>query len=353
MRLEYINRVKENEVVGKSILTQAGQILLRAGIKLNLGYIKKLKQLGVLYIYIEDDRLEDIFVDDERLTELKQITMKSMSGIVKNVYNCDSRKLSKSLENVDNMIEHIIEFGDVNTSLYDIKTYDNYTYLHSLDTCIMSAFLGLSSGFNEWELKELGVGAILHDIGKTKLPPKIINKQGRLTKEEYDEVKRHTLYGAEMLKKNFTISNTVIKIVEQHHERVDGNGYPYGLKGDEISKFAKVVCVCDVYDAVSNNRCYRDKFSPNDAYELILAGSGTSFDKQMVINFKNTFAIYPLGCCIKLSNGEEGYVIAQNHGFPDRPVIRVLYDSKTSNPVPFYEIDLLKNINIVIDSIAS
>lgn len=353
MRLECINKVKENDVVGRSILTQSGQILLREGMKLSPSYINKLKQLGVLFIYIVDERLGDILVDDERLTQLKQVTMKSMSGIMKNVYSSDSKKLGQSLETVDNMIEYIIKFGNVNTSLYDIKTYDNYTYLHSLDTCIMSAFLGLSSGFNEWELKQLGVGAILHDIGKTKLPLKIINKQGKLTKEEYDEVKNHTIYGGEMLRKNYTISNSIINIVEQHHERIDGTGYPKGLKGNEITKLSKVVCICDVYDAVSNNRCYRTKFSPNDAYELILAGSGTSFDRQMVVNFKNTFAIYPIGCCIRLSSGEEGYVIAQNHGFPDRPIIRVLYDAKTNAPVAIYEIDLLKNLSVVVSSIAS
>lgn len=353
MRLEYINRVKENEIVGKSILTQEGQILLRAGNKLSLSYIKKLKELGVFYIYIEDERLDDILVDDEQLMQLKQITMKSMSSIVKNVNCCNKIKLKESLGTVEKMIDYIIELGDVNKSLYEIKTYDNYTYLHSLDTCIMSTFLGMSSGFSEWELKELGIGAILHDIGKSKVPSKIINKQGKLTNQEYNEVKKHTVYGSEMLKKNFAIPETVIRVVEQHHERIDGKGYPYGLKGKEISKFAKIVCVSDVYDAVSNNRCYRNKFSPNEAYELILAGSGTCFDEQMVHTFKNTFAIYPLGCCLKLSNGEEGYVIAQNYGFPDRPIIRVLYSSITNIPIPFYEIDLLKNLNIVVSSIAS
>ncbi|KAJ50883.1 putative nucleotidyltransferase with HDIG domain [Clostridium tetanomorphum] len=351
MRLEFINRVTENDILGKSILTSDGKILLRAGIKLTNTYIKKLQDIGVFYIYVEDERLEDVEVEDQQLSELKQFTMKSMSEIVKNIHSCNGKELRQSLGVVEELVEYIIDLGDVNKSLYDIKTYDNYTYMHSLDTCIMTSFLGLSSGFKENELKELGVGAVLHDVGKTKVPNKILNKKGKLTEEEFNEIKKHTLYGGEILRKNIAIPNSVIDIVEQHHERIDGRGYPFGLEKNHISKFAKVVCICDVYDAVSNDRCYRKKFSPNDAYELILAGSGTSFDKELIKNFKDTFAIYPLGCCVRLSNGEEGYVIKQNEGFPDRPTIRIFYNGNTKMPIPFYEINLLKNPSLVITSI--
>jgi HD-GYP domain-containing protein (c-di-GMP phosphodiesterase class II) len=215
----------------------------------------------------------------------------------------------------------------------------------------MATFLGISSKLNKWDLQEIGIGGILHDIGKTLIPTEILNKQGKLSDEEFNEIKKHPVYGGNLLKKNVRIPDSIIKVVEQHHERVDGKGYPYRLERKQISKFAKIVCVCDVYDAVSNDRCYRGKFSPNDAYELILSGNGTSFDEQIVADFKNTFAIYPLGSCVKLSNGEEGYVVSQNKGFPDRPMIRVLYDKDTRRPISFYEIDLLKNSNIVIQNI--
>ncbi|GAA0726860.1 HD-GYP domain-containing protein [Clostridium malenominatum] len=351
MRLEFINRVRENEILGKSILTSDGKILLKAGVRLSSNYIKKLREIGVFYVYIEDSRLDDILPEDEQLVELKQFTMKSMSEIVKNIHSCNGKELKQTLGVVENLVQYIIEMGDVNKSIYDIKTYDNYTYVHSLDTCIMSSFLGLSSGFKEKEIKELGIGAVLHDIGKTKIPISILNKQGKLTQEEFDEIKKHTLYGGEILRKNYSISFDIINIVEQHHERVDGRGYPYGLEDNNISKFAKIVCICDVFDAVSNDRCYRKKFNPNDAYELILAGSGVCFDESLVMKFKDTFAIYPLGSCIRLSSGEEGYVVRQNKGFPDRPIIRVLYDSITNAPVPFYEIDLLKNPSMAVVSL--
>lgn len=351
MRLEFIDRVKENEVLGKNILTNDGKILLRSGVSLNSRYVEKLKELGVFFVYVEDARLDDILNEDEELTELKQTAIHNMSKIMKNVYTCNSREVKDSLNIVEDMVDYIIRMGDVNTSLYDIRTYDNYTYVHSLDTCIMASFLGLTNGFNERELKDLAIGAILHDIGKVKVDNKIITKSGALSEEEFKEIRKHPEYGEEILKKNLRIPDNAIKAVIQHHERIDGRGYPYGLVDKEISKFGKIVCICDVYDAVSNDRVYRRKFSPNEAYELILAGSGTAFDSGIVLNFRETFAVYPLGCCVKLSNSVEGYVIRQNRNFPDRPVIRVLYDSETKAPIPFYEIDLLEHSNLVITSI--
>lgn len=353
MRLEFIDRVNENEILGKSILTNDGKILLRAGVKLNRRYVVKLKELGVFFVYIEDERLDDVLVEDEKLSELKQNTMKNMSKIIKNIHSCNKKHVKESLSMVEDLVDYIISMGDVNKSLYDIQTYDNYTFVHSLDTCIMSSFLGLSSGFKERELKDLAVGAILHDIGKLQISDRIITKKGPLTKEEFIEIKKHPVYGGEILMKNARITDNSIKAVTQHHERIDGQGYPYNLKDNEISKYGKIVCICDVYDAVSNDRVYRKKFRPNEAYELILAGSGTAFDNDYVQTFKETFAVYPLGCCVKLSNSVEGYVIRQNRNFPDRPILRVLYDSISKAPIQFYEIDLLEHPNVVIDSIVS
>ncbi|MCD3216022.1 HD-GYP domain-containing protein [Clostridium botulinum C] len=351
MRLEFINRVYEGEILGKNIFTNDGGILLRAGVKLTDHYISKLKQLGVLYLYIKDEQLEDINVEDIRFVKIKQVAMKSMNNIVKHINQCNYKKTKDSLTIIENLMDYIIEDGDINKSLYDIKTYDNYTYVHCLDTGIMSGFLGLSLNFREYDLKELGKGAILHDIGKTQVPLKILNKNGPLSDEEFAEIKKHPIYGKNILKKFFSISDIVLNVVEQHHERVDGTGYPYGLRGNSISKHGKVACICDVYDALSNDRCYRKKIKPNEVYEFILGQSEKMFDCDIIQKFKETFSIFPLGCCVKLSNGIEGYVVKQNKGFPDRPIIRVIYNFKTKESISFYEINLLKNLDVTITSV--
>lgn len=346
MRLEFLDKVKDSDVLGKTIFNSDGNILLRAGVTLSSDYIKRLKQLGVFYVFVEDDRLDDIPGEDSEFVEIKRNTMKSMSKVFANVAKRPRDIMKESLSAIEDLIDHVLETDYAVDGLLDIRTYDEYTYVHSLDTCIMSAVIGMTAKMDRADIKELGVGAILHDIGKTRISTKIINKNDRLTDEEYNEIKKHPIYGGEILRLDYRISDLIINTVLQHHERVDGTGYPYGLKSESISPYAKVVCLCDTYDAVSNDRVYRKKFAPNDAYELILAGSGTIFDEQVVKNFKQSFSIYPLGCCLRLTSGEEGYVIRQNENFPDRPVLRVIYDSKTRLSVPFYEIDLLKNSSL-------
>lgn len=351
MRLEYIRKVRENETLGKTVFDNDGRVLLKSGVRLTNRYIKNLEKLGVYYIYIEDDRLEDVSVEDTKLNSLKQYTMNSLNKVIKSVGVVNKNTTKEYLQTVTQMIDYILEAGDINASLFDIKTYDNYTMVHSVDTGVMAAFMGINMGFKRNELNDLVVGGILHDIGKTKVPISIINKRGALTDEEFNEVKRHPIYGKDILANNYAIPETAIKIIEQHHEKINGRGYPYGLVDNEINPKAKIVAVCDVYDAVSSDRSYRKRFSPKEAYELVLADSGRAFDEKAVRAFKKVFSVYPLGSCVKLSNNVEGYVIRQNDNFPDRPVIRVLYDHETRMPIKFYEIDLLKELNLVIDTV--
>ncbi len=349
MRLEYISKVKENDVLGKNVYTNDGKILLRAGVKLSDLYIKRLNELGVYYVYLEDVRLDDVEVEDEKLTLLKQQTMQSLREISRGVGIVESSK--RYLQTVDELIDYIVEINDVNKSLTDIRTHDNYTFIHSVNTGVMAVFFGMTLGMKRQSLTELAIGGMLHDIGKIKIATSVINKEGPLTDEEFNEMRKHPIYGRKLLEKNVNIPSTSILAIEQHHEKINGKGYPYGLRGEEISTFGKITGICDVYDAVNSNRSYRKKFNPNEAYELILSGCGIDFDNKLVNIFRNTFSVYSLGSCVKLSNGVEGYVIRQNSRFPDRPVIRVLYDHETRKPTKFYEIDLLKHLNLIVQEV--
>ncbi|MBC2582114.1 HD-GYP domain-containing protein [Clostridium sp. DJ247] len=353
MKLEVINRLKGDEVLGKNIFTNDGRVLLRAGTKLISSYINKMQEMGVFYVYVEDDRLDDVQVEDENISRLKQTTLESMSKMMKNVGMISDKKgMSEYVKTVEELIDYIARDADINKSLYDIQTSSNLTYVHSIDVCIMATFIGHAMKMDTLTTRELGLAAILHDIGKTQLPKNIIDKNGQqMTKEELQQYKEHPYLGAMMLKKNVRISEATLKGVQYHHERVDGKGYPYGMEGKSIPKFARIICVSDVYDTITNSKDYKKAFSPNDAYELILAGSGTIFDEEVVQVFRNAFSVYPLGCCVKLSNGVEGYVVRQNPNFPDRPVIRVIYDVNTKQDIQPYEIDLVSSINLVITSL--
>ncbi|KEH91832.1 HD-GYP domain-containing protein [Clostridium botulinum] len=351
MRLELIENLKGCEILAKDILSSTGEILLKTGIKIEKFMIPKLKRYGVFMVYIKDNRFSDVIEEDNVLTELKQTTLEIMPNLFNELLEGDTKVLSKSMYKMDNLIEQIINQNSINISLYEVKTYDNYTYIHCVDTGIMSVYLGSCLNLDTSKIKELGISAMLHDIGKIKVPNEIINKHGPLTDEEFKIIKKHPIYGRDILTRTNLFSEDIIRGVVEHHERIDGKGYPYGLKDEEISTYGKIITVSDVFTAVSANRSYRMKFDPNEAYEFILAGMGTKFDKEVIKKFKENFAIYPLGCGVKLSNGVQGYVIKQNKNFPDRPIIRVIYDIYTNEPVQPYDIDLMKNMSLTIKSV--
>lgn len=350
MKLVFINKLKGNEILRKSIVDREGNILLKGGVRLTHEYINKLRNYGVFFVYIEDKLLEDV-TQDIYLDEMKQNILQKIPNLFNGFIEYDENKIRASLSVIEELTDYISKTRSININLYEVKAYDDYTYIHCVDTCIMAIFLGEALNLSRSELIDLGTSALLHDIGKTKISNSVINKKERLSKEEFDEIRRHPIYGAQILKKSNLISDSIIRPVLEHHERIDGKGYPFGLTEDKISYWSKIVSVCDVYTAVSANRSYRPRFSPNEAYELVLSGANIMFDDKIVNAFRRTFAVYPLGCCVRLSNGTEGYVVKQNENFADKPIIRVLYDSVTKNPIQPYEIDLVEKINVVIESV--
>jgi len=350
MKFTFIKHVKQTDILAKNIYNDDGTILLREGTKLSNYYINKLKTNGVFCIYVKDDDLFDI-VEDTVFAELKETTINKLPNIFKDMILCDEKSFKESISVVEDLVDYIIDSGSIGNNLYDVKNYDDYTYSHCVDTCIMSSFLGLSLNLSNKELKELGTAAILHDIGKIKISNDIINKKGPLTDEEFIEIKKHPIYAVEVLSSSSLISPGVKSAILQHHERIDGKGYPFGIKDESICKYAKIISVSDVYTALTTNRSYRKRFTPSDAYEFILSGADTTFDFEVVKSFVDTFAIYPLGCRVRLSNGIEGYVVKQNVSLPARPIIRVIYDKDSKERIPPYEIDLISYLNVVVESI--
>jgi putative nucleotidyltransferase with HDIG domain len=350
MRFELVQNLKGEEILGKTIYNLEGKTLLKKGTRLKHGLINTLKVNGFYYVYVDDINFDDI-KNDEKINNLKQMTIARIPDIFNGIINCDAESFNGLLKIIDDLAEYIVSEGNVNTNLYEINEYDNYTYIHCVDTSIMAMFLAFNLNLSTNQLKDIGRAAILHDIGKLKIAETIINKKGILSLKELIEIKKHPIYGYEMLVKAGLKNEYILQAVRQHHEHIDGTGYPDCIKDDKITKFAKIISICDVFTALSANRSYRSRFNPNEAYEYILSGANTLFDEAYVDKFKETFSIYPLGCCVKLSNGIEGFVISQNKNFPDRPIIRVTYDSLTKMYIPHYEIDLLSNINMTIVSV--
>lgn len=351
MRLVSIERVKPGDILGQSVLGMDGCLMLREGIVLTENYINKLISIGIIYIYIKDSDLEDIKPEDSELIEFKRETVKSLSRVFSKLQYSDTVCIKNTLSVITEMVEYLIDNKEIDSAyLLELKTFDNYTYIHSLNTCVLALFFGIQLSYSRSMLIDLGMGALLHDIGKTRIPIDILNKHGKLTREEFEIIKKHPELGFKMLKNVSEVSDRSKAIVLEHHERMDGKGYPSGLIGNKIHKFSKITCISDVYDAIVSDRVYRRGFPANEAYEFILGGSGSFFEYELINVFKNNFSIYPLGGCLKLSNGLEGFVVGHNKGFPDRPIVRILYD-ESGNKIEPVEINLVDRVDICVSHI--
>lgn len=248
------------------------------------------------------------------------------------------------LDAVGDITDEVLNGKAVVGSLSEICLTDVYTYTHSVDVAILAIAIGAGMNFHRKKLVYLGVGSILHDLGKTRIPAEILNKPGKLTPYEFNVIKKHPVYGYRMLKSR-DVSHVSTDIVLNHHERFDGTGYPRGLKGKEIGDLSYVCAASDVYSAMTVERVYRSALPPHEAYEMIMAAGKTMFDPVTVDGFLNCVVPYPTGILVYLSTGYIAQVCEQSPGLVFRPVVKIL---KTKE-----EIDLKKETNIVINDIVS
>lgn len=354
MRIVETKSVPPGTILAKTIYNGSGQILLQEGVELNDRMIKRLKDLNILYIYIEDERTADIRYKESIPRELKQKAIKTIEATFQqidlNASTASSIVLEKAskkfVDTIRQLLNEIKSNEELLSLLSDVLTYDEYIFTHSYNVTLYSLAIGLELDLPEKELETLGLGAILHDVGKINIPDEILLKPGKLTDDEFEIVKQHSEVGFQLLKNVHNLSLLVAHSAYQHHERLNGSGYPRGIKGNEIHLFGKIIAVADVFDAVTSNRVYRKAMLPHNGLEILFAGSGTLFEEKIVNAFRRSVVIYPTGMTVQLSNGLKGVVSNQNHGLCDRPIIRILEED--GQPITPYEFDLLKELSVVI-----
>lgn len=224
------------------------------------------------------------------------------------------------------------------------KEKEDYLFSHSVNVSILATTIGLALGYGETDLVDFCAASLLHDIGMLKIAEDIIQKPSELTTEEQELVKRHPFFGLELLKKVKDSPKFAPEVIYQHHERVDGTGYPEGKKGDEISERAKIVAIIEVYEAITHSRPYRKKKCiPYEGVKKIIQEERSSFDLKLIKVFLNFITPYPLGSFVHLNNGEIGRVVAINESLPLRPVVEIYYDAEGKPPSEPTKIDLAKS----------
>jgi HD-GYP domain-containing protein (c-di-GMP phosphodiesterase class II) len=242
---------------------------------------------------------------------------------------------------VDNMIDSIFRNDDALMSLGRIKEKDEYTYMHSVSVGVLMISFGKHLGLDMQILKEVGVGSMLHDVGKMLVSQHVLNKVEKLTEQELAMMRKHAEYSRTILEQTHGITDTAITLAAQHHERVDGTGYPFGLKGEAISYYAKAVAIADVYDAMTSKRCYQGNFLPTDVLKKLYEWSSYHYDRTLVEQFIRCVGIYPVGTLVHLESGLVGVIIQNGEKNLLQPIVRIVYNTRDGSYVRLpYEIDL-------------
>jgi HD-GYP domain-containing protein (c-di-GMP phosphodiesterase class II) len=334
--------------------------------------LDKIIKSGIIEVIIDTDKGESVDLDDkwqplekkvleeiadktkdlpqqeikkplkEEIKEAELIRKEANSIIQELVMDVQHGK-SLALSQVENVVEKVISSVVKNqhalSSLAKIRQTNQFLFEHSISSCALMIGFGKTMGFDDNLQHEAGVGALLHDIGMSTVSSKIINKPGKLTQFEYSIVKKHVENGSEILKKTTNIKDIPLLVAGEHHERYNGNGYPFKLKGEEISIYGQMMSIVDVYDAITSNRGYRRAITSSEALILLLSSSDKDFKGELVQRFIQSVGIYSFGTLIRLANGLLGVVIDVKSKSLLYPVLRIFMDNKNNRLSP-YDIDL-------------
>lgn len=345
--------------LGKKIYSDEGIVLLAEGYELTDPILRRLRDKGVSYLYIFDPRTEGIEIPEILREETQRQAMATIRTVFRDLVDQPGKRhtgaypyVGRSLRQVMHlMLEDLQRNRDAMIMLMNLNTVDHYLYMHSLNVCVYTLLLGMARGYNTDDLHTLGLGALLHDVGKMRIPSTVLFKPGPLTAAEFEEMKKHTEHGFAMLKDEPNIPLIAAHCAFQHHERLDGTGYPRGLKGDEIHEYAKWIGIVDSYDAMTGHRIYRDPMLPHDAVETLYAGSDSLYDTSMLELFRDRVAIYPVGVTVKLNTGAMAVVVDINSASMHRPVVRVLTNEAGEDLRDPFDIDLSKQLSVMITKV--
>lgn len=351
MRFVPTHCLREGMILGDNLYNNFGDLMLSRGTELTKEYVNSIHRLQYNGVYIEDDISKDIHIINIINDSVRAQTVKGIKDVF---IHCEKDSpdvkpdLRKAKQQIETIVDEIFAHRHLMVNMIDMKVFDDYTYYHSVNVAVLSIVLGVALKMDREELCNLGFAALLHDIGKVFVNRDILNKAGKLTPAEFDEIKTHSLLGCNHIKKGYGVPNSTYMAILDHHEKYDGGGYPNNLKGDNISWYGRIISIADVYDALTSDRPYRKAMLPSDAMEYVMAYTTTQFDPKVVEVFVRKIAPYPIGTCVKLSNGLTGIVVENYEELCMRPRVRIFMDN--DGDVEPYELEMAdhESLNITV-----
>ena len=354
--------------IAKSIYRADGQIALGKEVELTEEYIKKLPTQGITSVYIMDDRLLDVKVNDVISDEMRIEALKltkeindELSYLYKKIKEGADRnsKINESLENIHNkldklgndIVDDFLRTKNPMLQLIDTRYNEDYIYSHMVNVAVLAIMIGKSLGYKEEKLVHLAKGCLVIDIGIILgVPKEIREKPDKLTEEEMSVIKKHPKVGYEFLKKLRELNILSAHVSYQHHERYNGKGYPRGLEKSEITEYGYVAGLADVYDAITNNKNYKMRVLPGKAREFLMVARDNFFPAYIIDKFLEKIPVYPNGTTVLLSGHKEGVVVKQNRDALGLPIVRILKENDVEL-TDGYDINLQDEISMVIEKI--
>lgn len=326
----------EGDILADDIYNHQGVLIAKAQTKINRRLVLQLFQMGIFEVRIvldEDHKEMNEYARftqgyEKYLTKVQNIFCQLSSGKGLDLYELNS--LAQSIIDVKGCRTRIFQYID------EMRTKDRYTYCHSLNVAFYGKVLAQWMNMSEEEIKDIVRVGILHDIGKLKISPDILNKKGKLTDEEFAIIKTHTSLGYAMLESIEDLKEEIKLGVLMHHERENGSGYPFQLVGKEIHLYAKIIAVADIYDAVISDRVYKRKSTPFEAFEILRNMVFYEMDPVIIYTFLKNIHNYYIGAAVKVNDRQVGEIVHISSRSISKPIIRVqsqFYDLSRTNEV--------------------
>ncbi|MBO5246407.1 MAG: HD-GYP domain-containing protein [Eubacterium sp.] len=330
--------------VDHPVVDRLGRILIARGATLDDYIIEAMIRMGIMSVYIQegtddsDDEpvspaaqknIERLRTEDRAKVNLSASVRKRVAEGIQFVYNNpDDPALVETTSSIaDSLLSAIQENDAMAIDISALKTSDEYTFKHSVDVATISMIVAKKMGMTEEEIHEIGITGLLHDVGKTKIPNHILNKPGRLNDDEFQIMQQHSVYGYRIIQNNTELSDDIKLGVLQHHEKIDGKGYPMSVPGNKINPYAKVLAVADIYDALVTERPYKSAFSQREAVEMIMSMT-QELDLYAMESFLQSMILYPVDTIVELSNGEKARVVQNSPHYILRPTVVGLTSGK-------------------------